>query len=77
MNEETPLLRQTIRTTALMLVPVAAFLAILSAVALFAVPSSSPASKEQRVTVAGETSTSHDANPRAKTRAMARPHGGN
>ena len=57
MNPEEPLLRQTLRTTAFMLVPVAAFLAILSAVALFAVPSSSPPTpKEQRVNVAGASS---------------------
>jgi hypothetical protein len=56
MNEETPLLKLTLRTTAFMLVPVAAFLAILSAVALFAVPSSSPTPKEQRVNVAGAAS---------------------
>jgi hypothetical protein len=55
--EEAPLLKQTLRTTAFMLVPVAAFLAILSAVALFAVPSSSPTTpKEQRVNVAGVSS---------------------
>ncbi len=51
MNDEAPLLRQTLRTTAFMLVPVAAFLAILSAVALFAVPSSNQSPKEQRVNV--------------------------
>ena len=38
MNEDTPLLGPTLRKTAVMLVPVVAFLAILSAVALFAVP---------------------------------------
>jgi hypothetical protein len=38
MNEDAPLLRDTLRTTAFMVVPIAAFLAILSAVALFAVP---------------------------------------
>lgn len=63
--EETPLLKQTLRTTAFMLVPVVALLAILSAVALFAVPSSSPAPKEERVVVQGDKSA-----PRA-----ARPHG--
>ena len=51
--EEAPLLKQTLRTTAFMLVPIAAFLAILSAVALFAIPSSNPAPREQRVNVAG------------------------
>lgn len=58
MNPETPLLKQTLRTTLLMVVPVAAFLAILSAVALFAVPSSSPTSgaKEERVITAGDQS---------------------
>jgi len=56
--EEAPLLKQTLRTTAFMLVPVAAFLAILSAVALFAIPSSSPAPKEQRVNVAGASTDS-------------------
>ena len=56
--EEAPLLKQTLRTTAFMLVPVVAFLAILSAVALFAVPSSSPsAAKEQRVNVVGGASS--------------------
>ena len=60
--EEAPLLRQTLRMTAFMLVPVAAFLAILSAVALFAVPSSNPsASKEQRVNVTGASSASKPA----------------
>ena len=54
--DEKPLLQQTLRTTAFMLVPVAAFLAILSAVALFAVPSSNPTPKEQRVNVAGASS---------------------
>ena len=54
--EEAPLLKQTLRTTAFMLVPIAAFLAILSAVALFAVPSSSPTPKEQRVNVQGVSS---------------------
>jgi hypothetical protein len=33
-----PLLKETLRATAFMIVPVVAFLAILSAVALFAVP---------------------------------------
>ena len=56
MNEETPLLKRTIRMTALMLVPVVALLAILSAVALFAVPSSTPQAKEQRVVLPGEKS---------------------
>jgi hypothetical protein len=56
--EEAPLLKQTLRTTAFMLVPVAAFLAILSAVALFAVPSSSSTPKEQRVNVAGAATES-------------------
>jgi hypothetical protein len=56
MNEETPLLKLTLRTTAFMLVPVAAFLAILSAVALFSIPSPDPAPKEQRVNVAGVSS---------------------
>ena len=55
--EEAPLLKQTLRTTAFMLVPVAAFLAILSAVALFAIPSSSPQQREQRVNVAGGASS--------------------
>jgi hypothetical protein len=54
--EEAPLLKQTLRMTAFMLVPVAAFLAILSAVALFAVPSSNPTPKEQRVNVVGAAS---------------------
>jgi len=57
--EEAPLLKQTLRTTAFMLVPIVAFLAILSAVALFAVPSSSPSAgkdKEQRVNVMGAAS---------------------
>jgi hypothetical protein len=63
MNDEAPLLRQTLRTTAFMLVPVAAFLAILSAVALFAVPSSNPSPKEQRVNV----QTASSAKPAGKT----------
>ena len=54
--DEAPLLKQTLRTTAFMLVPIAAFLAILSAVALFAIPSSNPAPREQRVNVAGAAS---------------------
>ncbi len=41
MNDDAPLLKDTIRTTAFVLVPIAAFLAILSAVALFAVPQAS------------------------------------
>lgn len=63
MNDDAPLLRQTLRTTAFMLVPVAAFLAILSAVALFAVPSSNPQPKEQRVNVQSASS----AKPAGKT----------
>ena len=59
--EETPLLKQTLRTTAIMLVPVVALLAILSAVALFAVLSSSGAPKEQRVTVEGDKTSAHGA----------------
>lgn len=66
--EETPLLKQTLRMTALMLVPVVALLAILSAVALFAVPSSSPSSpKEQRVVLPGDKSNTHGA-ARAESR---------
>lgn len=75
MTEPSPLLRQTLRTTAMMLVPAVAFLAILSAVALFAVPSSSSSSKEQRVTVAGDNApASHQTSPRL--RATARSRGG-
>ncbi len=81
MNPETPLLKQTLRTTALMVVPVAAFLAILSAVALFAVPSSSPsgATKEERVVTAGDKSgdqaTTPVANPRIPgARATVKPN---
>jgi hypothetical protein len=81
MTEETPLLQQTLRVTAFMVVPVAAFLAILSAVALFAVPSASPAAKEQRVILEGEHPGNHtSAAPRAPTRtgarALVRPRGG-
>ena len=68
MNEETPLLKRTIRMTALMLVPVVALLAILSAVALFAVPSSTPQAKEQRVVLPGEkTGTQTTARGRGKS----------
>ena len=63
MNEETPLLKRTIRMTALMLVPVVALLAILSAVALFAVPSSSRSPKEQRVVLQGDQPGSHTGGP--------------
>ena len=65
--EETPLLKQTLRMTALMLVPVVALLAILSAVALFAVPSSNPSPKEQRVVLPGDKSSTHGA-ARAESR---------
>jgi hypothetical protein len=47
--DSTPLLRQTLRATAFMLVPIVAFLAILSAVALYAIPSSNPSAKEEQV----------------------------
>jgi hypothetical protein len=74
--EEIPLLKQTLRVTALIVVPVAAFLAILSVVALVAVPSSSPAgSREQRVVLPGDHgSAGHAAAPR--TRAALRSRGG-
>ena len=82
MNPETPLLKQTLRTTALMLVPVAAFLAILSAVALFAVPSSNPSAKEERVVTpadakekSGDQPTTGAATPRVPGgRGAARPN---
>ncbi|HEY1959647.1 MAG TPA: hypothetical protein VGH28_28755 [Polyangiaceae bacterium] len=65
--EETPLLKRTLRMTALMVVPVIALLAILSAVALFAVPSSSPSPKEQRVVLPGDKTNAHGA-ARVETR---------
>jgi hypothetical protein len=67
MNDE-PLLKQTLRTTALFLVPVAAFLAILSAVALFAIPSATPKDKEKDkvVNVIGSSSKTTAAKPQAK-----------
>lgn len=77
MIEQSPLLKETLRMTALMIVPIVAFLAILSAVALFAVPTSSPASKEQRVFVPGADNaspTDKEAAPvRGGSRATAKP----
>jgi len=78
MTEDTPLLRQTLRTTAILVVPVAAFLAILSAVALFAVPPANPsATKEQRVVVAGDGAKQGHEAPAPRARATARARGGN
>ena len=67
--EETPLLKKTLRTTAIMVVPVIALLAILSAVALFAVPSSNATPKEQRVILEGENAGAHGGTARATPRA--------
>ncbi len=54
-NDSQPLFQQTLRAIALMLVPVIAFLAILSAVALFAVPSSNPSAKDDHAAAPEKT----------------------
>jgi hypothetical protein len=72
MNDDTSsLLKETLRATAFMIVPIVAFLAILSAVALFAVPQSAP-SKDTAEVLPGND---HEAAPRASpgTRASVKP----
>jgi hypothetical protein len=75
MNDEAPLLAKTIRTTALMVVPIAAFLAILSAVALFAVPQSTPKESSSDTADHAAPAADHEATTRpAGARAVVKPN---
>jgi hypothetical protein len=69
MNDEssTTLLRDTLRATAFMIVPIVAFLAVLSAVALFAVPQPAPSKDTAEVQSGGD----HESAPRAPAGARA------